>query len=568
MLERYHQASRKYQSAIAISGAVIVSVALKVWLLLLEAVPFNSNEAIVALMARHILAGERPIFFYGQAYMGSLDAWLVAAGFWVFGESVWVIRIIQGLLFVGVLLTTVKLGEKALGSKKVGVLAAWLLAIPPVVVTLYTTVSLGGYGEALLLGNLILLAGLSLTKKLRDERPVPPWHWVLLGFLVGLGLWAFGLSLVFSIPVGIAILYYLGRAKKFVEILRAARTWWVIALILVGVLLGSMPWWVHALQHGFGQLLWELRGGAIAGIDQSNWIVQIWNHFWTLILFGGTVIFGLRPSWEIRWLAMPLLPVALTFWTGVVVHAFTRLAEGRSNRRGSGLLLGVMGVLALGFIFSPFGGDPSGRYFLPLAIPLSLFAAEMIVQWAKEFGRWIWGIAVVILVFNLWGTIQSATRLPPGITTQFDQIAQVDHSYMDELIDFLRQEKIQSGYTNYWVAYPLAFRSDEELIYLPRLPYHSDFRYTFRDDRYEPYRPLVESSDQIAYITTNHPDLDACLRDYLASFEISYAEKKIADYQIFYDLSRDIRPEEMGFDGDLKGVDCLGFGKIDDEAEG
>jgi hypothetical protein len=33
-----------------------------------------------------------------------------------------------------------------------------LLAIPSVNVILYTTVSLGGYGEALLLGNLILWA--------------------------------------------------------------------------------------------------------------------------------------------------------------------------------------------------------------------------------------------------------------------------------------------------------------------------------------------------------------------------------------------------------------------------
>ncbi len=51
-------------------------------------------------MARHILGGERPIFFYGQAYMGSLDAWLVAAGFWFFGQQVWVIRFVQILLYL------------------------------------------------------------------------------------------------------------------------------------------------------------------------------------------------------------------------------------------------------------------------------------------------------------------------------------------------------------------------------------------------------------------------------------------------------------------------------------
>src|SRR6266851_2035799 len=61
-------------------------------------VPFNADEAIVGLMARHILQGERPVFFYGQAYLGSLDAWLVAGAFAIFGESVWPIRLVQIVL--------------------------------------------------------------------------------------------------------------------------------------------------------------------------------------------------------------------------------------------------------------------------------------------------------------------------------------------------------------------------------------------------------------------------------------------------------------------------------------
>jgi len=545
MLERYHQASRKYQSLIISVGAVIVAVALKVWLLLIEAVPFNSDEAIVALMARHILQGERPIFFYGQAYMGSLDAWLVAGGFAIFGEAVWVIRLVQGALYVGVLVTTIKLGEVALGSRKIGVLAAWFLAIPPVVVTLYTTVSLGGYGETLLLGNLVLIEGFNLIGAIRDNRSAPGWRWCLWGGLVGVGIWAFGFTLVYSIPVGIALLVNLGWGKKFSDFLRSASAWRAIRLIIGGILIGSAPWWSFAIRHGFGQLFWELSGGAIAGVEQANWLARTWNHFWTFILFGGTVIFGLRPSWEVRWLAMPLLPIALMFWTGVVAHSFTRLGIKRSNRRGAGLLIGVMVILALGYIFTPFGADPSGRYFLPLAIPLSLFAAELIVLWAEEYGRWIWGFVGLILAFNLWGTAQSAAKFPPGITTQFDQIAQVNHRYMDDLIDFLKENGIRYGYTNYWVAYPLAFESGEEMIFLPSLPYHQDFRYTTRDDRYQPYHDLVLQADVIAYITTNHPDLNEYLRGQFKGLQIAWSEKSIGDYDIFYNLSRHVFPDEI-----------------------
>jgi hypothetical protein len=80
-------------------------------------------------------------------------------------------------------------------------MAGLLLAIPTVNVTLYTTVSLGGYGEAILLGNLILLTTIWLSRRLTTV-----WGFVLWGALVGFALWVFGLTLVYSAPAGILLL--------------------------------------------------------------------------------------------------------------------------------------------------------------------------------------------------------------------------------------------------------------------------------------------------------------------------------------------------------------------------
>ena len=52
------------KTVLIIALLIIVSASLKIGLLLADVIPFNSDEAIVALMARHILQGERPIFFY------------------------------------------------------------------------------------------------------------------------------------------------------------------------------------------------------------------------------------------------------------------------------------------------------------------------------------------------------------------------------------------------------------------------------------------------------------------------------------------------------------------------
>jgi hypothetical protein len=559
--------------------AVALMLGLKTWLVAGGWLPFNSDEAVVALMARHILQGARPIFFYGQAYMGSLDAFLVAGAFAMFGQQVWAIRLVQTLLYLGVLLSTAWLGKAAFDTWKVGVIAMLLLAIPTVNVTLYTTASLGGYGEALLLGNLFLLTGLKIGRSLRvSHSPGPLWAWVLLGFLTGLGLWAFGLTLVYSLPV----LGYLitlafwhptiahqplpdswssdNPSTRNLDKQRSAAGSHIplkkmlgpaVALVIGGVL-GSAPWWGYALVNGPGKLVYELGGGAIAGIEQLPWLIEIGRHILGLGLLGTSAILGLRPPWDVYWLGLPLLPFILIFWMAVVVFIVRCLIRPGAGRASQALLASVMLTLVLAFILTPFGADPSGRYFLPLAVPLSLFAAAMIEMLSKSYGVIAYVLVALLLGFHFWGTVQSAVRFPPGITTQFYAPSQVDQRDLPDLIAFLREHGEHRGYTNYWVAYPLAFLSQEELAFIPSLPYHLDFRYTSRDDRYPPYTEQVAQSKHIAYITTHHPELDAYLRQQFTTQGVSWQEERIGDFMVFYGLSRAVRLEQLGFSGVLQ----------------
>ena len=115
-----------------------------------------------------------------------------------------------------------------------------------------------------------------------------------------------------------------------------------------------------------------------------------------------------------------------------------------------------------------------------------------------------------------------------------------------ELIKFLQDNQIRAGYSNYWVSYPLAFLSGEEIIFLPRLPYHEDFRYTARDDRYYPYQQVVKAASELAYITTNHPELNDYLREQFSNKGISCEENTIGDFQIFFNLSHSIHVDEIG----------------------
>jgi hypothetical protein len=554
------------REGIWLAAILILAAGMKLWMILGRFVPFNSDEAVVALMARHILQGARPIFFYGQAYMGSLDAFLVAAGFAIFGQQVWVIRLVQGLLYLGFLVVVFLIGRESFGSTRVGLMTASLLAIPTVNITLYTTASLGGYGEAMLIGSLVVWQALRIGRSLQDERsPGPLWRWLLTGFLSGLGLWAFGFSLVFSLPAAFYLVWLLlkitidrfGDDPPGSERVKGLRKTGVVLLnvfrfagksllaALGGMILGALPLILFALQNSSGLLVRELGGSAIAGVEKMPWIFQVGQHLLNLVVLGGTVIAGVRPPWGVEWLALPMLPFALIFWLVVLIYSFRSLAERGPFHSAKALLFGVGLTLTVGFLFTPFGADPSGRYFLPLALPMAVFAGGLILHAEEKFGRLAPGIIALVLVYNLWGTLQCAYRYPPGITTQFYAPSQVDQRYMPQLMAFLRQQGETRGYTNYWVSYPLAFLSQEELVYVPRLPYHLDFRYTPREDRYAPYDEMVETAPRVAYITTNHPELDQRLRASFQAASVTWQEVQIGDYHVFYALSRLIRSEEL-----------------------
>ncbi len=388
----------------------LLSAGFKAWLIFGGWVPFNSDEAVVALMARHIRLGADPVFFYGQAYMGSLDAYLVALSFGLFGEQVWAIRLVQAGLYLGFLITTVLLGKAVFGRWQVGILALLLLAVPSVSLSLYTTASLGGYGEALLIGNLIWLISLRLMRRLNRAEPGEALLFGLLGALIGLGLWGFGLTLVYSIPAVILLLHRSLQcgSQRYFRLKKLILNW----LILAGCfLLGSLPWWNYALDNGLSALLGELSGGAIAGVEGLPWASQALRHLVNLLLFGTTVTFGLRPPWSVEWLALALLPIALCSWLLVLIVSVRHLRY-MPDRLGIHLLGASSLTLLLAFIFSPFGADPSGRYFLPLAASLALFAAHGIFRLKERFGTWAWGIAGVLMIYQLCGNIQSTIKIP------------------------------------------------------------------------------------------------------------------------------------------------------------
>src|SRR5215467_8029876 len=65
---------------------VLIRCAPSLWF---EQFDFDSDQAIVGLMAKHLAEGRTfPLFFYGQNYMLGVEAWIAAPFVWAGGATV------------------------------------------------------------------------------------------------------------------------------------------------------------------------------------------------------------------------------------------------------------------------------------------------------------------------------------------------------------------------------------------------------------------------------------------------------------------------------------------------
>src|SRR5687767_15269200 len=87
--------------------AVLVCVALlllRSWFFLAwEESYFDSDQAIVGLMAKHLSEGRAfPLFFYGQNYMLGVQSWIAVPFFWIGGPTIAMLRLPLVLVNAGV----------------------------------------------------------------------------------------------------------------------------------------------------------------------------------------------------------------------------------------------------------------------------------------------------------------------------------------------------------------------------------------------------------------------------------------------------------------------------------
>src|SRR5688572_25747288 len=149
-------------------------------------------------MARHVLDGELPAFFWGQAFKGVPEIYASAAAFALLGPSVAVLKSVTLILFaIYVALNFVLLDR--LAFRWLAASASLLLIFAPPALVFWSLDASAEYVIVMLLGTILLLQCLR-PHGVHGRRAT--YATFRVGMVIGLGMWTHQLFLVYLIPLG------------------------------------------------------------------------------------------------------------------------------------------------------------------------------------------------------------------------------------------------------------------------------------------------------------------------------------------------------------------------------
>lgn len=395
--------------------AAAAGLALRLWLLTTPAASVTSDEAVVGLMAKHLLGGDVRAFFWGQHYGGTLETMVVALLRAVAVPPILALKLTAiGLSAVAGVLVW-RIGRK-LASEEVARAAAAIFWLGPAAYVWLSTRQLGFYWTSLCLGLGLLLTGLRAV-----EHPDRRREWLGLGAVAGLGWWVAPTVLYFALPLGVWLLV---RHRQVLP-----RAWPAVP----AALLGAAPWLVYNVVNGFPSL--ESPGAP----EQVGYAEGLGRLLWRTM----PMVLGLRRVRTEAWL-VPGLWVAYVAVAAVLVVVIVR--------RPRPPLLLVLGLVAFPFVYLAFPGRwhvGDGRYALFVWPYLAL-----IVAWAADRrGRLV--VAVAVFGLAVVGVQDIGVSRPPVHLGR--DLAALERMGVDHL------------WADYWLAYRITFESDERIVSSPSI---------------------------------------------------------------------------------------------------
>ncbi|GER91246.1 hypothetical protein KDW_54080 [Dictyobacter vulcani] len=189
--------NRKVSSYGLIAAAIIAfAVGLRILLVVLHWPPTNSDEGIMAIITNDIAyKGKFPLMFYGQDYMGILEAYLGAIFYHLTGgPSITALRL-GVILLIGLFFYVIYKLTSVIYSRKMALVTIAMMSVGSIPYLSRQTLGTGGSAETLLFGSLSFLIATLLSLSYQPQAPLRTrlkrlTGYMLFGIVVGLGIWS------------------------------------------------------------------------------------------------------------------------------------------------------------------------------------------------------------------------------------------------------------------------------------------------------------------------------------------------------------------------------------------
>jgi 4-amino-4-deoxy-L-arabinose transferase-like glycosyltransferase len=460
-------------------GGLLMALAVAVRALMLPHPTLDADMAMTGLMARHILNGEFPIFFWGQPYCGAIEAYLAAPVFAIFGSSRVTLCASVALISLGFVWLAYAAANDMWG-RRAGLLAMLLAALPPSYFLVHNILPRAAYIE---IPTLSLLLGWLAWRLARNKGT--SWEYLVYGIAAGLGFWTH--FLIAYALLGSAL--YLLLSDWRVLIRKS------LPLMIIGFLLGSLPLWIYNLEEPFATFLYLTR---------PKFHVSALEAFWRDFVDG---ISGVLAAWA----GGRGAPVQLSpFYYGAGALGLASLGWLVQERRqslwrlvrfdasqtdGSELWLLILLAALIVTVLTGESASYTLRHLVPVyaaLIPLGAYLLDRL--WQRGFKAISWSFLALILAMNLAGLYEAANIFHPERYQPNQALERLNKALAKNML----AKGVRHAYTyEYWDAYIFNFDVAEEVIL--DTPSSSHYPLYMRDILADPQAGFTVRFDKVPY---------------------------------------------------------------------
>ncbi len=534
----------------------------------------NSDEGTMGLMARHIAyQGELPIFFYGQGYMGALEAYVGGVLFHLFGPSFFSLRLGLVLFYAAFLLALYFLAGM-LYSKKLALVTLLLLCFGSIEMFTRQLRAVGGDEETMLFSTLIMLFTTMLIlsfdhTSLAMERKRRYVLYSCLGLSMGLGLWSHMLVIPFIAMSALFLWIYCrnelrGRALFF---------------LLGGFIVGLLPLLIFNVKYPAQNsllTLWQLHSSGGLGTSAPSY--NIWDEIRGTVLVSLPMTTGANPlctlsdvpgqwrtqisscmifqgSWGTGYILLLAVAIFLaakalrlshhTINTSRAMQSVSITGDEIKNereKRRNALRLMLLSGAALTLLVYMFSAAPalvpitSTRYLVGLLVATPAILAPLwyglrVENLAMLKKRTFSVASIVVRACILLFIFAILVNGTVGVFQDVPHV-QVLNQQEGKLVNNLEQHHVTRMYADYWTCDLVMFLSNERIICSAVQAVHG--KLAPGQNRYPPYTTIVQQDAQADYVLPFGSPKAAAFAQQVASSEQHYQHTSLDGYMLYY----------------------------------